>query len=360
MLWRTHIRIVNEILRKLGFSLSSPEANRLRDGVIIPDRWRDFPHHHGKSEPIKEHVVKARMLFLDGNLPEACFHLGVALHYIQDSYTSLSTRSRHHTRWEEQVDQAHFTDNLKELVNRTFPDYDDRREDYMRIAGWLGEENEGKISTLELATASGPGLSFWGPREWGKPYIDVNFALKASYVISKSVFSEKHCPKLDEELQIALKEYEEKAGGVEIRFANEIMDFVKRRDDSEKRKGEPGTFRVVRNLFLTFLNMIHNFQVKRKLEEYREQKHLKEVLKEYRDRIDRVVMPHRFWYVYCIPEIQLGVADRELLSLEEVSESLQIEKTTVRDLIARDRIFCYRIQDEEFISKSELAQHLSK
>lgn len=356
MLWRTHIRIVNEILRKLGFSLSSSEAARLREGVIAPDKWRDFPHHHGKSETIRRHLVKARMFFLDGNLPEACFHLGVTLHYIQDSYTSLSTRSRHHTRWEEQMDQAYFTDNLQELVQRAFPNRPDRREEYMRIATWLSRELEGKISTLGLATASGPGLSFWGPQQWGKPHVDVNFALKASYVISRSVFSQKDCPKLDEELKLILKEYEEKMNEVELRSASKILDSIRRRDYYEKRKGKLG----ILHWFLTFLSVIQNYQAKRKLKHYGQRKHLKQVLKEYEQATDRAAMPHRYWYIYNIPEMRLDVVDKELLSLEEASENLQIEKSIIEDLIAKDRILCYRMKDEEFISKSELVHHLPK
>jgi len=208
MLWRTHIRIAYKILDRLGIPKSSPEAASLREGIITPDKWKDFPHHHDKESDIEEHIMKARGFFLDNDLEKACFHLGVALHYVQDSYTSLSTRSEHHTRWEEQMDEAYFVDNLHRLVEKTFYDRPDRREEYSERADMLSEKTEGKEATLQLATMPGPGLSFWSYREWGKPHVDVNFALKASYLISESVFGPKSCTKLKGELKSIPQEYQ--------------------------------------------------------------------------------------------------------------------------------------------------------
>ena len=90
MLWKTHIRIAYKILSKLGLPNSTSEANQLREGSIAPDKWKDYPHHHWKSESIRTHILVARKFFLSNNLSKAYFHLGVALHYIQDSFTSLS------------------------------------------------------------------------------------------------------------------------------------------------------------------------------------------------------------------------------------------------------------------------------
>jgi len=65
MLWRTHIRIANEVLYKLEISKSNPEAASLREGIIAPDKWKDFPHHHNKEKEIEKHVMNAR---------NACMH----------------------------------------------------------------------------------------------------------------------------------------------------------------------------------------------------------------------------------------------------------------------------------------------
>lgn len=86
MLWKTHIRLANEILHKLGLPSSSHEANQLRKGCIEPDKWKDYPHHKGKSGDIQSRLLKARKNYLDNNLGEAYYNLGVALHYIQDKF----------------------------------------------------------------------------------------------------------------------------------------------------------------------------------------------------------------------------------------------------------------------------------
>ena len=39
MLWKTHIRITLEVFRSLGISLSEGEKERLKEGVIAPNKW---------------------------------------------------------------------------------------------------------------------------------------------------------------------------------------------------------------------------------------------------------------------------------------------------------------------------------
>ena len=95
MLWKTHKRVSFEVLRRLGISLSNEVSSKFEEGVLAPDRWKDYPHHHGKSEDIEQHLIKSRVLFLQGDLPNAFFSLGVALHYIQDSYTSMASFYMH-------------------------------------------------------------------------------------------------------------------------------------------------------------------------------------------------------------------------------------------------------------------------
>ena len=357
MLWRTHIRISYKILDRLGIPKSGAEAASLREGIIAPDKWKDFPHHHDKDSDIEEHIMKARGFFLDNDLENACFHLGVALHYVQDSYTSLSTRSEYHTRWEEQMDEAYFTDNIQRLVEKAFYNRPDRREEYMELADFLSEKIEGKEATLRLATMQGPGLSFWGYREWGKPYVDVNLALKASYLIAESVFGPKINPELQEKLKSVQREYENKLKEAEVSFANSIIESVRRKYEMENRKRKDGVFQTIKNGFWIGMAKRYEFRANRKLDRYKQQKHLIEVLKEYRKVMDKAVMPHRYWYHYNIPTIQLDVVDKELLSVGEASENLQIEESVIRDLIARNMILRYCVRDEELISKSELAKH---
>ena len=90
MLWKTHIRIVNEILFRLGLPKSSPEANQLRQGSIAPDKWKDFPHHEGKSEDIKYRLLKSRECYLKNNLTEAVCIVPIPVYHITTNYERTS------------------------------------------------------------------------------------------------------------------------------------------------------------------------------------------------------------------------------------------------------------------------------
>lgn len=360
MLWRTHIRMANEILYRRGVSKSSFEVTHFREGVIAPDKWRDFPHHHGKERSIEKHIMKARGFFLNNELAKTYFHLGVALHYIQDSYTSLSTRSKHHTRWEEQIDQAYFTDDLQQLVERTFYNRPDRREEYLERAKLLSGKIEGKETTLRLATLPSPGLSYWGYRKWGKPYVDANFALRVSYLISKSVFAPKRCPKLQEELNHVRREYETRLKEAEISIANSVVESIRKRNELEKRKRKNGFLQKMKNGFLTVTSKKYGFDAKRKFEQYRKKKHLTAVLKEYKRASENAIASHRDWYHYDVPKINLNAVEKDLLSVQEASKHLGVEESYIRELIANDAISGYYIENEELVRRSELTKQLSE
>jgi len=128
MLWKTHIRISNEVLRKLGINLSSEVYSKFKDGILAPDKWKDYPHHHGKSQRIKNNLIQARQWYLKEKLPNAFYYLGVALHYIQDSYTSvISYRGPNnqiwHQNYEQYIENSEFVYNL-ENTNQYFFRYD--------------------------------------------------------------------------------------------------------------------------------------------------------------------------------------------------------------------------------------------
>ena len=107
MLWKTHIRISNEVLRRLEITLSNDVYERFKEGVIAPDRWKDYPHHYGKSDEIARNLLSARQFYLQDNLQDAFYYLGVALHYIQDSYTSvISYDSPNNQMWHQNYEQA--------------------------------------------------------------------------------------------------------------------------------------------------------------------------------------------------------------------------------------------------------------
>jgi hypothetical protein len=278
---------------------------------VTPDKWKDYPHHYGKSGSIQKHITEARKFFLKGDLPNAFFSLGVVLHYIHDSYTSLSPIAEHQVRWEQQIEEAGFVDDLEELVKSTFQDHEDRIDRYTELIRLLSGEIEGEQKTLDIATLHETEHGFWDVCIGGSPDVDLNFALKTSLVIAKSVLGSKTYPKLQTELTDLLMEYEDKLREAESVFANEIVELIEKRDDLKKRR-KNGIFTTLQNFFLVLSSKIRDLQVRSKIKKYEQQKHLKAIVRAYQQAVDTQVYPYSDWYDITIPKIDVDIVERQL------------------------------------------------
>ena len=360
MLWKTHIRIANKILNKLGLPTLSSEANQLREGSITPDKWKDYPHHHSKSKSIKKYVLEARKSFLLGDLSSAYFQLGVVLHYIQDSYTSLSPFIEDQVQWEQEIQQASFVENLEDLVRSTFRDYEHKIEKYMERIKELSSEIEGKEKTLQIATLPDQTEhAYWGTSLEGSPNVDLNFAYKVSLLISKSVLGNKTNHELQENLENILKSYQKKLKKNEILSVEEIINIIKKRNDLEKRKNQKGILRIIKAVFW-FRILRCNSRVKKKLRNYENQKHLERVADEYISKIEEVNSPYHGWYNIFSPQIELSTVKNELLTLSEASKNFGINETDINHFIEKKQISCYTIKERNFIRTSEFEEILKK
>ena len=358
MLWKTHIWIAYKILNKLGLPTLSSEANQLREGSIAPDKWKDYPHHYSKSRSIKKYILEARKFFLLGDLSSAYFHLGVVLHYIQDSYTSLSPFHEDRFKWEQEIQQACFVENLEDLVRSTFRDYEHIIEEYMERIKELSSEIEGKEKTLQIATLPGQTEhAYWGTSLEGSPNVDLNFAYRVSLLISKSVLGSKTNHELQEKLENILKSYQKKLNKTEILSVEEIIEVIKKRNDLEKRKNQKGVLRIIKGA-LWFRIWRCNFRVKKNLRDYENKKHLERVADEYISKIEEVNSPYHGWYNIFSPQIELDTVKNELLTLSEASKNFGINETDIDHFIEKKQISCYTIQENNFIRKSEFEEIL--
>jgi len=357
MLWETHIRITNEVLHKLGIPMSSEETALLREGLVIPDKWKDYPHHYGKSSSIRKYIMEARRFFLNGDLPNAYFSLGVALHYVQDSYTSLTSRSRHHLQWEEQIERSFLVDDLQKLVTWAFRNHEDQREEYAEIMGFLSNEIDGKEDTFELATLRDhePILS-WN-RPWGAPEVDLNFAFRASLSIAKSVLSSRTCPKLQTELKQVLAEHETMLRKTETIYADKIVELIRKRDELKKKR-KSGIFSTIKSYFSTFLSKIYNRWMESKIDEYEQQEHLRKIARTYQRVAKAIVAPHSDWYNITIPQIDINIVEKELLPIQEASRFFGTHESIIRYLIEKGKISCYDARKKELIRRSEVREVL--
>lgn len=100
MKWETHRKIADRIAEDLG--LREELKKELRNASILPDKWRNYPHHEGKSGEIRYRVRRARHQWLRGNTVTAIAELGVAFHYITDQQ-GLPHSHPMHEEYEEEM-----------------------------------------------------------------------------------------------------------------------------------------------------------------------------------------------------------------------------------------------------------------
>lgn len=350
MLWKTHIRIAYEILFRLGLPKSTPEANQLREGSIAPDKWKDYPHHEGKSEEIKFRLLNSRKFYLKNDLNKAYFELGVALHYIQDGFTTLTSRSKHHSRWEQQIEQAYFTNDLQYLVDKAFKYDSNRKQEYYRYIRALSNDVKGRDDTLRIASMQGPGISHRQTRRYGKPYVDLNFALRASYIIAKSVLSSKHNPDLQKKLYENEKDYETKLRETETQTAKELIELIDKYNVLTSQENE--------GFFKSLINKIHTWTTKiktdRNLDRYVRKEHLRKVNNQYQNVVNTITSAHSGWYNYFVPTLDITSVQKELLSKQEVTEEFMIKESTLNDLLNKRNLSTYIFKNKELFKRIQL------
>jgi hypothetical protein len=351
MLWKTHLRISFEVMRILNISLSDEVAQSFKNGILAPDHWKDYPHHHGKSEKIKAHLMKSRGCFLQDDFPNAFYNLGVALHYIQDSYTSMASFYPKHDSWEKSIEHAHFTNDLGETIRRSLNGNLYERDRCLQLANILSKEAQGRDNTLYVATLSGHAAS----RSFAKPIVDLNLALRASYVVAESVLSSKKCPELEAKLTRDLLSYEALMRTAETELSNKIIGLVNERDDLVKRKiPKAGLVCKIRNWTLGMRITFKNSAMKSKCNDYIRKRHLERVVREYVKAANTNVIPYKRWYNYEIPRINQNIVERELLSVQEIAESLGEEERVLKESLNSANISIYYVGSGEMVRRAEL------
>jgi len=351
MLWKTHLRISFEVLRIIDVSLSNEVAQSFKNGVLTPDQWKDYPHHYGKSRKIKEYLMKSRGYFLQDDFPNAFFHLGVALHYIQDSYTSMASFYPKHQSWEEDIEYANFTYDLEKTIDHSLSSKSYERDRCLQLANILSKRAQGRDNTLYMATLSGHAAS----KSFAKPIVDLNLGLRASCVVAESVLSSKNCPALEDKLRDGLSNYEVLMRTAETELSNKIIRLVNERDDLEKRKvPQTGIVPKIKNWILGIRIALKDSAVNSNNNNYAQQNHLEKVVKEYVKAANITVIPYIGWYKFQIPRINPSVVERELLSVQEIAESLGESEHVLRESLNKVNISIYHVGDRDLVRRAEL------
>lgn len=362
MLWKTHVRISNEVLRRLGITLSGEVYSRFKEGIIAPDQWRDYPHHHGKSEAIRNNLMYARQWYLQENLPNAFYYLGVALHYIQDSYTSVVSydspkNQMWHQNYEQSIEDAPFVIDVENMIQYFFRDDYSQMNKYFALAKELSRNVEGKNATLKAATLVGEYVS----AQTGKPRVDLNMALKASFVVSESVLSSRNCPALESNLRDTLSNYKVFMRTAEVELTTKIIRFANERNELEKRRVPPsGTVSKIKNWILGIRIRLKDSAVNSNYKYYIQKKHLEKVVREYVEAANRTVVPYAGWYNFQIPKLNPNIISKELLSVQEIAEVLGERESYLKESLHKFEVSSYSVGNDELVRRAELDRFLSQ
>jgi hypothetical protein len=362
MLWRTHVRISNEVLRRLGITLSREVYSRYKDGILAPDRARDYPHHHGKSETIRRNLMYARQRYLQDNLLDAFYYLGVALHYIQDSYTSVASYYGHnrqswHQNWEQDIDSARFVPDVEREIQYVFRNNYIKINTYSDLARRLSRNVEGRDATLNVATLVGHEAS----RESGKPIIDLNLALKASFLVSKSVLSPRTCPALETQLKDVLSQHETFLRNAEIEASNKIIRLIEERDQLQNKKVPPtGLVSKIKNWITGIRIASKDRAALHKNSDYVLRRHLKNVADYYGRATNRTVAPYVGWYNFQVPKINIDIVKRDLLSVQEIAGYFGVGVSSMKESLRKGNVPSFYIGNKELIRRPELDRILGQ
>ena len=338
-------------MKRLGIPLSNLESSRLKEGVLDPDKWGDYPHHYGKERQIQNNLLISRRCFLADDFPNAYYYLGVALHYIQDSYTSLASFYPCHHGWEESIENCGCVSKLEETIQYWLRDNSFERSRCLGLASALSLEVEGKDSTMYIATLSGHEAL----QSFAKPIIDFNLGFRASYLFAKSVLS----PASNLQLNLALKQtlgyHETLLYNAESTFSSQIVEIAKHVENLlSKRITKSGIVPKLKNWWLSLRLETKNYQLKSKYEKYVHKKHLSDVSAKYRGATNAIVNPHLGWYSFSIPELNFNVVKRQLIPLQEVAKYFMVNEDMFRETIRNNSGSSFSINGKEFVERTEV------
>jgi excisionase family DNA binding protein len=357
MLWKTHLRISFKVLRRIGVFMSSEESLRFKAGVLAPDRRKDYPHHHGKSEAIRRNLMYARQCYLQDNLLDAFYYLGVALHYIQDAYTSMASFYPKHKSWEQDIEDSNLVYDLEEKINYYLRNNEYQRDRCLWLADALSREVQGKNNTLYVATLTGKEAS----KSFAKPIIDLNLGLRASYVVSKSVLSPKNCPTLETQLKDVLSHHETLLRNAEIELSDQIIRLIEERDQLINKKVPPtGIVSKIKNWITGIRIGLKDRAANSKHNDYVNKRHLENVASDYRKATDKIVTPYMGWYNYQVPQINIGIVKRDLLSIQEIAGYFGVTEYSVKELLKKGHAPSFHIGTKELIRRPQLDKILSQ
>lgn len=356
MKWATHIRITNEVMGRLGMHLSNEEYNQLKEGVIFPDKSRQFPHHnphhYGKDAEISNFLLTSRSQFLQGDLYSAYFNLGIALHYIQDSFTSYPSFLPKHDEWEQWIENSYYVHDLEDKIQQSVRN-PSQRQWCLALAQSLSGDVQGRDDTLRLATLNGHRKD---EHSIASPAADFNLALRASYFVTKSVLGPKNCPPLETQLAQLLESYEEQMRRAEVDSSNLLIRLVNDRDGLVSKVIQSKGVVVKLKNWITGMKIGSiEKRIAAHKRDYFLRSHLGQVVSRYDAEARRLTGGHAGWYSFQILPIDPSIVPMELLEAHTASQALSMDTPAFESLLNERAIPRFQMCGSVMVRRSDLA-----
>jgi hypothetical protein len=162
----------------------------------------------------------------------AYYYLGIALHYIQDSYTSIVIFDTEHQSWEEKIEASQFVNNIEKIIRHRLKSNLLQRRWFLTLARALSKSVQGREDTLRAATLT----SHEAIQSYATPIIDFNIALKASFVVTESVLRLKTSPAIEIKLEDVLAQYEILLENAEIDSSNRLVKLIEEKGQIQNKR----------------------------------------------------------------------------------------------------------------------------
>jgi uncharacterized membrane-anchored protein YhcB (DUF1043 family) len=344
----THERIAEIIAQKL----KRPDlSNALKNGSLLPDEWKDFPHHTANIKKVVNRVIRARKLFLRGQEIQAAAEFGVALHYIADAHVLISGSDDYHEGYEREINKL-----SKSLSSYAIEEkeLEGKEETINYIKSTLGDLNHERMRELptffKLKT---PGINKLNPED------ALRRSLEISLSVGKSVLGPKNSQRLQEKLEQLKKNMRIELKDAEKKFARQLIELCEEYREF-KRKPKKG----IRKLFSWSEDQRYKARIRKMVQYYEERRHLLKLRKSYYSKAGGISRPYIGWYEFQIPEINIDEIERELITIE-VARHLKVDRSSIYHYICdddvsiidaweRSKIPSYKINDKMLIKRSHL------
>lgn len=292
MKWEAHTRTAQKILADFDAYHFKKYEKDLINGIIYPDS-NDPKPHNGRTETIRENITRSRERRLEYNPTDSFFYLGIAFHYIQDSWVGMDPDHEDYAKYEKLIDKSTILDIGEDLFryypvtrNRVLQQFKDLET---RLSTPLNTTDE----MFDLVSSNTPFES--------TAFLDLNLSYRVCHRVAEMVLKPMLKASIDDNLLRIHKVYTEKLVECERNEREKLYKL-------EKYAGMES-----QGLFSNFENWKKKNALEKRLVSYGKELHLKKIYKSYAVETRELANPYVDWFNVTVPELVLPKLDSLLI-----------------------------------------------